>query len=170
MKAKRVAVIGCPGAGKTFFAKKLAQKLQLPLHHIDYYFHEPGAHYTPRSPEWRSKVSELVAEPVWIIDGNYQSTFDILLPETDTIVFLDYPLGISLGRAILRRIKMHSKVREDMPSNWKEKLSFRLFKFILLYNKVQAPKVRRMLEEQKGEKNIVILKNSREADLFLNTV
>jgi adenylate kinase family enzyme len=33
--ANRILIIGSPGSGKTFFAKRLAQKLNLPLISLD---------------------------------------------------------------------------------------------------------------------------------------
>ena len=38
---KRVIVIGCPGAGKRTFARKLAAKTGLPLHYLDMIWHRP---------------------------------------------------------------------------------------------------------------------------------
>ncbi len=36
---KRVIVIGCPGAGKSTFVRKLAANTRLPLHYLDMIWH-----------------------------------------------------------------------------------------------------------------------------------
>lgn len=38
---KRVLVIGCPGAGKSTFSRKLSAKTGLPLHYLDMIWHKP---------------------------------------------------------------------------------------------------------------------------------
>lgn len=41
---KRVIVIGCPGSGKTTFAKKLHKNTDLPLYYLDAIWHKPINH------------------------------------------------------------------------------------------------------------------------------
>ena len=164
---KRVVVIGSPGAGKTTFARKLADILNLPLHHLDYYYHDNRFHYPDHKPQWRAKVKELTSGSEWVIDGNYKSTFDIRFPRADTIIFLDYSKRVTLLRAIARRVVLHNRVREDMPANWREKLSPELLKFIWNYNKVERPKVLKLLEELSKDKTIVIIRSPRKSASFL---
>jgi adenylate kinase family enzyme len=164
---QRVAVIGSPGAGKTTFSKKLASRLGIPVHHLDYYYHDDTFNYPEEKLAWRKKVEELTNQPKWIIDGNYKSTFDIRFPRADTIIYLDYPRSLTLRRAVERRVKLHGKVRDDMPPNWKEKLTVGLLRFIWSYNKVERSKVYELLKTQEG-KNIVILRSPVQADKYLS--
>jgi adenylate kinase family enzyme len=69
---RRVLIIGCSGAGKSTFAAKLARETKLPLIHLDREFWHAGWVETPRS-EWRARVTELVADESWIMEGNYGS-------------------------------------------------------------------------------------------------
>lgn len=163
----RIAIVGSPGAGKTTFSKKLASKLELPLYHLDYFYHDNAFHYAEDKAAWREKVTKLADQPTWMIDGNYKSTFDIRFPKADTIVYLDYPRGLALWRALQRRIKLHGKLRDDMPSSWREKFTFELLKFIWTYNKIERPKVYALLQKYQ-DKNIVILRNPRQADSYLS--
>jgi len=166
---KRIAVIGSPGAGKTTFSKKLESKLQIPLYHLDYFYHDSNFSYAADTPAWREKVAELTNRPTWIIDGNYKSTFDIRFPKADTIIYLDYPRSVTLMRAIKRRIQLHGKLRDDMPSNWREKFPLELLKFIWTYNKIERPKVYTLLQKYQA-KNIVILRSPKRADRYLSAL
>jgi len=38
----KVAIIGCPGSGKSKLALQLHKNLQIPLYHLDQYFWKPG--------------------------------------------------------------------------------------------------------------------------------
>lgn len=162
----RIAVIGSPGAGKTTFSKNLESKLQLPLYHLDYFYHDSNFNYAADKAAWREKVTELTNQHTWIIDGNYKSTFYIRFPKADTIIYLDYPRGLTLMRAIKRRVQLHGTLREDMPANWREKFSLELLKFIWTYNKIERPKVYALLQKYQA-KNVVILRNPKQADRYL---
>ena len=87
---KRVAVIGPPGAGKTTFARRLADKTGLPLIHLDAHFWNPGWVPTPRE-EWRARHAELLSPDEWIIDGVYPGTLEERVAAADTVIFLDVP-------------------------------------------------------------------------------
>jgi adenylate kinase family enzyme len=166
---QRIAIIGSPGAGKTTFSKKLGLQLDIPLYHLDYYYHDNKFNYAEDKLAWRKKVTELANHPRWIIDGNYKSTFDIRFPKADTIIYLDYPRSLTLKRALQRRIKLHGRVRDDMPSNWREKFTFEFFTFIWKFNTDVRPKIYSLLETEHG-KNIVILHNTQQADKYLSDI
>lgn len=162
----RIAIIGSPGAGKTTFSKRLATKLGLPLYHLDFYYWDNKNNYAEDKLAWRKKVTELANQPSWIIDGNYKSTYDVRFPKADTIIYLDYSRNLTLRRAIQRRIRLHGKVRDDMPSNWTEKFTFELLKFIWEYNRVQRPMIYSILKTQKN-KEIIIFHNPDQAEKYL---
>lgn len=162
----KVSVIGCPGAGKTTFARELASSTELPLIHLDRIYHDQSYSYHTDTESWRSRVLGEAKKKRWIIDGNYKSTFDIRLPASDTIIFLDYPTHISLWRAMKRRIHFRTRVREDMPPTWKEKLGWDFFVFIVKFNQAVAPRLRQLLESY-PEKEVIILRSPRQAKTYL---
>lgn len=163
---KRVSVIGCPGAGKTTFSRELARITGLPLTHLDFIYHDQTYSYQSDKDIWRARVSSETKKKQWIIDGNYKSTFDIRLPKSDTIIFLDYPTYISIWRALKRRIHFHKKVRKDMPPTWQERLGWDFFVFILKFNYSVAPRMRKTLASY-TDKDIVVFRSSRQAKKYL---
>ena len=99
---QRILVIGSPGAGKSTLARRLADTLGLPLIHLDREYFGPG--WTlPDRDAWRVRVTELIARPSWVMDGNYASTFDIRVPRATTIIWLDAPRWLCLLR-VTRRV------------------------------------------------------------------
>ena len=110
---QRILVIGSPGAGKSTLASRLAERLGLPLIHLDREYFGPGW-TTPTKPEWRAQVTALAARPAWVMDGNYASTFDIRVPRATAIVWLDLPRRQCLGSALWRVARHYGRTRPDL--------------------------------------------------------
>jgi len=98
---KRIAVVGSSGAGKSTLASQLAQRLNLPLYHLDAFYWKPGWTETPKQ-EWEAVHAELIARAAWVIDGNYGGTMDGRLAAADAIIFMNYPRMLCLWRPISR--------------------------------------------------------------------
>ncbi len=75
---KKVLIIGCPGAGKSTFGRKLAVKTGLPLHYLDMIWHKPDRTTVSRE-EFDERLREIMAGPEWILDGNYKRTMAMRL-------------------------------------------------------------------------------------------
>src|SRR3954452_17616221 len=66
----RVLVIGCSGSGKSTVARELARITGLPAVHLDLHYWRPD--WTePDKVLWSAEIASLVAQPRWIMDGNY---------------------------------------------------------------------------------------------------
>lgn len=83
---KKVIVIGCPGAGKSTFAKALHQLVGLPLYHLDLIWHKPDRTNISKE-KLEARLLHIVQQDAWIIDGNYLSTMELRLQHCDTIFF-----------------------------------------------------------------------------------
>ena len=154
----KVIIVGCPGAGKSTFARKLNQITNLPL------YHKPD-----RTNIYKEKFDEelkkILKKDKWIMDGNYQRTLEMRLKECDTAFLLDYPLEVCLSGAQSRI----GKKREDLP--WLEEKFDENFKnWILNFEKEKLPQIYDLLDKYKENKNIVIFKSREEADNYIKNI
>lgn len=62
-------VIGCCGAGKSTFSRKLHDITNLELIHLDQEYWKPNWEETDKN-DWQNKVQQLANKSSWIIDGN----------------------------------------------------------------------------------------------------
>ena len=157
---RKVIVIGCPGAGKSTFARKLRDDTNLPLYYLDMLWHKEDKTNISRE-EFDTKLNDILKKDKWIIDGNYLRTLEMRLKECDTVFLLDYPLEVCLDGAKSRI----GKKREDMP--WVEtELDEEFKQFIEDFSKEQLPQVYELLDKYSEELNIIIFKSRVEAEKY----
>lgn len=163
---KKVLVLGCCGAGKSTFSKKLHSILKLELIHLDKYYHKPNWE-EPENTEWEKTVNFLIKKPSWIMDGNFSETMDIRIKNADTIIYLDYPTLKCFWRVLLRIFKYNGRSRSDMATGCKEQLDLEFLYFVLTFNRKNRKKTLKKLDSAKENKKVYIFKSDKEADLFL---
>ena len=157
---KKVIVIGCPGSGKSTFARALQEKTGIPLYHLDMLYWNADRTVVEKAV-FLSRLAAVMAEEAWIIDGNYASTMEQRMAACDTVIFLDYPVEVCLDGIRARR----GKPRSDMP--WietEEDAEFTLF--VKNYKEQQKPAVLELFKKY-GDKEIIILESREQANKFL---
>jgi adenylate kinase family enzyme len=138
---RRVLVVGCPGAGKTTFATKLAAMTDLPLVHLDVHYWRPGWQ-PPPTEQWRARVVELAGAASWVMDGNFFGTLSLRMPRAETLVWLDLPRAVCLRRVLMRAARDRGRDRPDLPSGCREQLSFGFLAEIWRFSDAEAPELR----------------------------
>ena len=169
---KRVLVIGSGGAGKSTFARRLGERLGVPVIHLDRVYWRAGWVETPKE-EWKKKVEELCAGDSWVMDGNYSGTLEARLEACDSVVFLDLPRILCLWRVVKRSLLYRRRGRPDMAEGCPERLDREYLLFLLWvwnYRKRSRPTVLRRLAEQSGGKQIFILRSDADVERFLAEV
>ena len=157
---KRVAVIGCPGGGKSTFSRALRDRVGLPLYHLDaIYWRDDRTHLSRE--EFYPLMREIIAREEWIIDGNYQSTLEWRIAACDLLIFLDYPAEVCLEGVRARR----GQKRSDMP--WVEEGDDQEFlEFIRAFETESRPRIWELIGKY-PEKTVVTFRTREEADGFL---
>lgn len=129
---QRVLVIGSPGAGKSTLSRSLAARTGLPLYHLDKLFWRPGWVERDRD-EGCAELAEVLAGDRWIIDGNYGSNLPLRIARADTVVWLDYPTWLCLGRVLKRWWQYRGTARPDMTEDCPEHLNLEFLIYVLSF-------------------------------------
>lgn len=169
---RKILVIGSGGAGKSTFARRLGQLLDIEVIHLDALYWHAGWIETPK-PEWAKRVAELVQRDAWIMDGNYSGTFDIRLKACDAVIFLDMPRLLCLWRVLKRSVIYRKRSRPDMGAGCPEKLDSDFIKFLLWiwnYPKRTRPKILAWMRENAESKKAVRLRSPAETERYLADV
>ncbi|MCU9614984.1 DNA topology modulation protein [Caldibacillus lycopersici] len=166
---KKIILIGSGGAGKSTLARRLSEKLNIEVFHLDALFWKPNWVMVPRNEQIEVQ-QHLVKQPEWIIDGNYNGTMDIRLQAADTIIFVDLHRLICMYRAFKRMWKYRKKTRPDMGDGCEERLDWSFLKWIWTYPKKRKPEILYKLSQLADEKNIIILSSRKEIRQFIETL
>ncbi|MBR5313959.1 MAG: adenylate kinase [Clostridia bacterium] len=160
---KKIMIIGCPGSGKTTFAKKLHGKTGIPLYHLDMIWHLPDKTTVSRE-EFDKRLKKILEKNEWIIDGNYNRTLELRAQKCDTLFFIDLPVDECIA-GVESRI---GKKRDDMP--WTEEgfdPEFR--KWILDFPTREYEKIQLLIKKY-SDKNIIIFKTRNEVDEYVESL
>lgn len=164
---KKVLVIGPGGAGKSTFARRLSQLLNIEVKHLDSFYWRAG--WTkPSEEEWLQTVAELTSANAWIIDGNFGGTLEFRLKHCDTIIFLDMPRLLCIWRVTKRRLLYRNRSRPDMAEGCNEKLDLEFLNWVWSYSRRSRPRVVKLLDEHSGSKQVVWLRSNAEVKKFLH--
>lgn len=160
----RIAIIGCGGSGKTYLANQLAAVLHLPLTHLDAVYYD--ADWTRlRAEEFAALQEKLVAEPRWLIEGNYASSLPIRLARADTVIFLDLPALTCLAGILQRRWRYRGGQHAN--DGVYDRITWNFVRYIWGYRKTMRPRVRTLLDEHGDNATLVTLTSRRQAARYM---
>ena len=157
---RRVAIIGCPGGGKSTFSRALRDRVGLTLYHLDaIYWRDDRTHLSRE--EFYPLMREIISREEWIMDGNYNATLEWRISACDLLIFLDYPAEVCLEGVRARR----GQKRSDMP--WVEEGDDQEFlAFIRAFETESRPRIMELIGKYPG-KAVVTFRTREEAEGYL---
>jgi adenylate kinase family enzyme len=170
---KRIIVVGTTGSGKSKVARALAKKLGHTYIEMDLLFWEPN--WTqPKDEVFLKKVEDSVKQDKWVLDGNYGKTHHLTWLQADTVVWIDYPLWLTLFQNISRSLSRSIKRNELWPGTGNKESLIRLFSkdsILIWLLKTYESNRQRFLERMQDPKykhiKFVHLRSRKEVNNFI---
>jgi len=116
---QRILILGRTGSGKTTLARELAAAIGVPHVELDALYFGPNFGPVPL-PVLRDRTSVAITGDRWVTDGNKSAVRDLVWPRADTVIWLDYPLIVSLWRLGKRALWRTSVLRAQAAVNDEE--------------------------------------------------
>ena len=157
---KKIAVIGCPGSGKTTFSKMLVAITKLPLYELDLIYWKSDATHLSKT-EFKQKQEEIVSNDEWIIDGNFKRTLEIRIKNAELICFLDFPVDDCIYGVTTR------KRPKEFP--YFPPVNDELIEDVKKYNSVCKPIVMSLFEKY-PDKKVVIFTTHIQIDEYIKNM
>ena len=163
---RRIAVIGCGGAGKTTLANELGRRLCLPVLHVDgfYWQDRPGIGPVASAPDqWRRIHDEMISGERWVIDGMKLGVLAQRLAAADMVIFLDLPTWRCLWGLLKRRLRYRGRPRPDIGVY--DRINTDFVRWIWSFRTTARPRILELLAACACE--VVVLRSHGEARAFL---
>jgi adenylate kinase family enzyme len=148
---RRIAVIGCGGAGKTVLARRLGEALGLPVIHGDLH-----------RQEWEAVHGELIARDEWVIDAMRLGTLEPRLARADAVVYVDRGAAACLWGLAKRRFRYRGGLHRD--SGVADFLNWEFVRWVLAFRRRHRPELIALLRRHAGETDVYVVRSRTQAD------
>lgn len=153
---RRVVILGPAGAGKTTFARRLAEVLGGDFLCLDAIW--PA--FAGDVPGFRARLAELHAAEAWVSDGNFaQATFDLRLPRAELVIWLDPPKWLCVWRVVTRTLRPGEPHRPGDLG--------KVLRFIRNFDRVNRPRIEALRQEHGPAVPVIRLTSRAEVEAFL---
>jgi len=147
MTTRRIHITGGPGAGKTWLARRLSQRLGLPVYDQDgealavlsamgYSLGDPDLDLEALLAEVQRKMEAFAANEAWISEGSSLFGADVLFERAGTVVMMECSWPVAAYRIPLRHLKAELARNNRFPG-WRR--LFRFWRYAIRYHRDRNP-------------------------------
>ncbi len=163
---QKVVIVGCGGSGKSHLARQLGSLLHAPVTHLDAVYFDDDWNTLP-DDKFAAAQQKLVAQPSWVIDGNYTASMGIRLDACDTVVLMDVPTVTALWGIVSRQIRHGAGHRGNGVHN---RINWDVIKYVATYRRKMRPRVLAKIREHAQHAEFVELTSRRHASQWVHSI
>jgi adenylate kinase family enzyme len=159
--AKKFALIGLPGSGKSTFASKLGKILKIPVHHLDKHMFEPDGKKKDKQ-EFIEIQKAMLNEEAWIVEGCSFSTFEMRFAKADILIYFHFSRLICFFR-LFKRIFNYEKDFGGLRAVTRE-----ILKYTWNFDKEKRVRIEE-LRQKYPQTEFLIFRSQKDAGSFLKS-
>ncbi|MGX8698840.1 MAG: Topology modulation protein [bacterium] len=166
----KIMILGYSGAGKSTLARRLGEKLSLPVLHLDTVYWAPG--WTERGAEEQQSMVErfLDSHSGWIIEGTYRKLFfERRFAEADRVYLLLLNRWLCLSRVLRRWRRYRGRERPDRAAGCPEKIDAEFLLWVLWKGRGKKKEKWFLSLREKAPEKVTVLRRQKDlAALYEN--
>lgn len=169
---KRIMILGPSGTGKTTLCRRLGEKLEIPILHLDTVYWIKDWNHIDKEEFHQWMIRYFRKHSSWVIDGNYSNNrhFELRLQLADTIILLDFGTQASLQGIHQRAREFKHLVRSDMAEGCVEGIDQVFLQYTAFYHKKRIKMMRAIINQYRGKKQVLVFKNRLELLEWFNNL
>lgn len=163
----KIHIIGCSGSGKTYLAKLLSAKYNIPHFDLDdIQWDQNTAGYGIKMPveKRNTLLQQILSKEDWVIEGVYYAWVQQCFQDADMIYVLDMPKYLYKTRILKRSIKRWLGLEKGKKETLKSVCD--LLKWTDTFQKHNFEEIKRILEKYKHK--VVWITSKKELSKIIN--
>lgn len=121
---QKVVIIGISGVGKSWFARDISRKTNIPIIHYDALCWDRD--WTEvHEAEVGKRILDAIQSDAWILEGYINPAAQARLTASDTVLYLDYPGWRAAWGGFQRWLRHRKSSRPELPEGCEDRWSWK---------------------------------------------